>query len=693
MKVTIRLKFLIVMSGLLLVCLSFYLLMSIAVFKTDKTQLVYDLNRSQVSTLSSEIETKLNGVSETLNLIAELSVRQRENMMKNLFSRETDIVSIQVYDQRNSKPSKVYFHDQYLKTYGFLEKQFSNNIEKHPPPFEEIFSEGSAIWNDSTVGSPPLMSYGKLVLVLDENQTPVEQWVIVANLKLDSFIKSVSVVKLSEIQISNDKGQVLVQRDVERLVERPWIAQDPLFKRALQSDVQLSVTRIDYDGKGWLSAYSKAFNDKLIVTARAPEKKVFQVVQALTIRTLLFGSIVLTLVILAAFLLSRSLTQNIAILSRRMNQVSEGDLTSQIDLKGRDETVNLGQAFNKMIQDLKQSRDELEIMNRELDQKVKDRTRELEIQNQTVAEAQEALVRTARLASIGEVAGRTAHEVLNPLTSLLTRAGLTQKRAEINYQQPLELLDEIGEAWSEDYKRGGFDALVASWKNPSDVDPKKNLFTEDVENLKEIHSSIHQQIKEITKDMQFIREEGDRIGKIIHGMRRLGNMKSEARSYSIHQLLTDCSYIMADLFDQQRVVIEKNFSAELDDVKIDRDEFIQSVTNMMRNSLQSLIEARSEDRQRKGILKLITKNQGNKICIQIEDNGVGISPSNQEKLFHTNFTTKSSEEGTGLGLSISRRFIRSYEGDIHFVESIKDQKTVFQIELPIDQNSRGKAVA
>lgn len=693
MKVTIRLKFLIVMSGLLMVCLSFYLLMSITVFKTDKTQLVYDLNRSQVSNLSSEIETRLRGISETLNLFAELTPRQRQNMMNNLFARETDIVSLQVYDHNNKSAKKFYFHSQYLETYGIEEHAFRSKIEAQTPPFEKIFSEGSAIWNASFDGVPPLMSYGKLVLVLDKNQTPVEQWIIVANLKLDSFIKSVSLLNLSEIQISNSEGEILVQRDVMALMEKPTLKDDPLFKKALESRVRLSVTHVDKNGKGWLSAYSKSFDNKLIVTARAPEKKVFQVVRSLTIRTFLFGSIVLTLVILAAFLLSRSLTQNIAILSRRMNSVSKGDLTSLLDLKGRDETVSLGQSFNKMIIDLKQSRDELEIMNRELDQKVKDRTHELEIQNQKVAEAQEALVRTARLASIGEVAGRTAHEVLNPLTSLLTRAGLTQKRLEVNYQQPLDLLQEIEEAWDQDYKQGGFDTLVSNWKNPSEVDPKKNLFLEDIENIHEIKSSIREQVAEIAKDMKFIREEGDRIGKIIHGMRRLGNMKSEARSQSIHKLVTDCCYIMADLFDQQSIEIKKDLSAEFDIVKIDKDEFIQSVTNMMRNSLQSLIEARLSDRHRKSWLSVKTSNQEGKIQVFLEDNGVGVTSENRERLFNANFTTKTSDEGTGLGLSISRRFIRTYDGDIRLVESVEYERTIFKIELPLESNAQRKAVA
>lgn len=692
MKLSIRMKFLFVMSGLLIVCLSFYLLMSITVFKSDKTKLVYDLNRSQVSNLASEIETTLNGVSETMTLFAQLPNELQDKMIKNIYSQDSDIISLSIFKEKQQQAHQTFSRDDYFETYGIKVADFSTL--QSTPPFDDITKEGEAIWNASVEGVPPLLGYGKLVLVLDDKNTPIEQWILVSYIKLDTFLKSVRMLSLSEIQISNRKGEVLIQRDAKNLTAKPTLIGNPIFQKAMESNVRLSVTNIHFEDKAWLSAFAKAFNDRLVVTARAPEKKVFEVVKALTVRTLLFGSIVLTLVILVAFLLSRSLTENIALLAKRMISVSqEGDLTSPIHLRGNDETISLANAFNKMIHDLKVSRDELEVMNKELDLKVQERTAQLEIQNRKVVEAQEALVRTARLASMGEVAGRTAHEVLNPLTSLLTRAGLAQKRAEANYLQPLELLEEISTAWDTDYSQGGFDNLLKNWQAPSTVSPDKNLFLEDVGNIGEIKRNLAQQAKEIAKDMQFIREEGDRIGKIIHGMRRLGNLNSEVKNFSAHSLLQDCCDIMADLFDQQRIKLVRDFKSPQDKIRIDRDEFIQSVTNLMRNALQSMIEVKKQDLQFKAALTIRTSVAGEQILIDIEDNGMGIDPVNQEQLFKLNFTTKSSDEGTGLGLSISRRFIRNYDGEIEFIGSQKHVKTIFRIKLPIVRVNDGKAVA
>ena len=76
--------------------------------------------------------------------------------------------------------------------------------------------------------------------------------------------------------------------------------------------------------------------------------------------------------------------------------------------------------------------------------------------------------------------------------------------------------------------------------------------------------------------------------------------------------------------------------------------------------------------------------ESNEVQFQVIDNGMGISLENQQKLFESQFSTKSSAEGTGLGLSISRRFIRSFNGDLFLKSSEPDKGSVFEIVLPIE---------
>jgi signal transduction histidine kinase len=661
----------------------------VTVFKTDKTALVFDLNRSQVSNLTSELETQFNGVSEKLKIFALLPSTLQAKMAADLLSENSDIVAVSIYKTSESQAERSFFQDRFLETYGLKKDFFTEIVGQNPIPLEDILRHGEEVWNASGKGGPPLIGYGRLVVLQDEHGVAVEQWAVVGFVKLDRLLKSVSLVSLSEVFVANRHGQILVNHDAAQLLTRPSVNDDPLFQEALAMKAKVSVVNRAGENDGVLAALAKGFNDQIFVVARASEKEVFQVVRDLTVRTLLFGSIVLTLVILAAFLVSRSLTENIGILADAMEAVSEGDLTVNIRLKGRDETVTLGNSFNQMISDLKGSRDALEEMNRDLDAKVQERTAQLAEQNKKIKEVQEALIRTTRLASVGELAGRTAHEVLNPLTILLTRAGLVQKKVAVDPQ--MKVMDEIQSAWKKEYREGGFERLLQGWKAPSNVYPDKNLFQEDLENVEKIFGDWRAQQKSLAADIQFIREEGERIGKIINAMRRMGHLQSEIKPYDVHAILEDSCQIMSDLFRERGYVINKEFAAATPATcRVDRDELVQAITNLMRNSLQALAD-RSEAPH--GTMAIRTSSTADALNIEIEDNGVGISPENQARLFEHSFTTKNSDQGTGLGLGIARRFVRSFGGDIEFVTSQPLQKTIFRIRLPLHANDKTGAAA
>jgi two-component system NtrC family sensor kinase len=213
-----------------------------------------------------------------------------------------------------------------------------------------------------------------------------------------------------------------------------------------------------------------------------------------------------------------------------------------------------------------------------------------------------------------------------------------------------------------------------------------------LENIQGIRQGLGTHFDGLRTDTQFLINEGNRINKIINGMRKLSNIRSDKRNLSAHEILKDCCHIMADLFEQRNYKIIQEFQAETDLVTVDRDELVQAVTNMMRNSLQAMQEAESMQ-GRKGTLRLVTASIKDQIQIYIEDSGVGIPPENQSRLFESQFTTKSPEEGTGLGLGISRRFVRGYGGEIEFISSVPHEKTVFRISIPLTQKSQTGAAA
>ena len=126
-----------------------------------------------------------------------------------------------------------------------------------------------------------------------------------------------------------------------------------------------------------------------------------------------------------------------------------------------------------------------------------------------------------------------------------------------------------------------------------------------------------------------------------------------------------------EIFNEKNIAFETKI--DLLKVKIDRTNLIRVITNLVKNSIQA-----TENISDPEIIVRIKKNR-NKALIEIEDNGIGISKKNRDKIFEPKFTTKS--KGMGLGLSIIKNLVTNYNGNIDFTS--RKGKTTFTIELPV----------
>ncbi|HEY5471459.1 MAG TPA: ATP-binding protein [Bacteroidales bacterium] len=109
-------------------------------------------------------------------------------------------------------------------------------------------------------------------------------------------------------------------------------------------------------------------------------------------------------------------------------------------------------------------------------------------------------------------------------------------------------------------------------------------------------------------------------------------------------------------------------------VYADKEHLNGIFSNLFKNAIQSIAPGYD------GLILLTVQVKSDKVIVSISDNGTGIPPELQKKLFTPNFTTKSS--GMGLGLSIVKKYIENANGKIWF-ESEPDKGTVFYIELPL----------
>jgi len=122
-------------------------------------------------------------------------------------------------------------------------------------------------------------------------------------------------------------------------------------------------------------------------------------------------------------LVTSSITRPLRDLSRATERVARGDLAYRVPSKTGDELGLLADSFNEMTAELEKATRRYESLTQTLEEKVSERTRQLE-------EAQDQLVQSAKLSSLGKLAAGIAHEINNPLTSILINSHLLAEKLE-----------------------------------------------------------------------------------------------------------------------------------------------------------------------------------------------------------------------------------------------------------------------
>lgn len=145
-------------------------------------------------------------------------------------------------------------------------------------------------------------------------------------------------------------------------------------------------------------------------------------VAQVTRRMLLYTvAAVLLICSLSVIFALRVVQQPLRALEAGTHRLASGDLGFQIDVRSRDELADLAVSFNGMSRQLREAREEITSWNRTLEDRVQQKTRELN-------RAHEQMLQAERMASIGKLAAVVAHEINNPLAGILTYAKLLKKR-------------------------------------------------------------------------------------------------------------------------------------------------------------------------------------------------------------------------------------------------------------------------
>jgi len=234
------------------------------------------------------------------------------------------------------------------------------------------------------------------------------------------------------------------------------------------------------------------------------------------------------------------------------------------------------------------------------------------------------LMLTDRLASLGTMAAGVAHEINNPLTWLMGNVSYVRESLE-------ELRDEIAldDDSADDLDKALADSLVGA----------------------ERIRTIVQDLKLFARD----REDEDGIadlGEVLHSTLRM--LRNE-----LHH----------------RAVLEQKVG-DVPPVVGDPARLGQVFTNLLVNAIHALPDRDREENR----IEIRGVRSGRGVVIEISDNGVGMSPETQARIFDPFYTTKEVGQGTGLGLSICHSIIAQIGGRIE-VDSELGQGTTFRVHL------------
>jgi len=185
------------------------------------------------------------------------------------------------------------------------------------------------------------------------------------------------------------------------------------------------------------------------------------------------------------------------------------------------------------------------------------------------------------------------------------------------------------------------------------------------------------------KSLEMIVRNMDRLNELIDDILELsriqsGRLKLEPKETDLKGLFKDVFEIMKPYADKKKINLKMNIEEGLPKTRIDRQKIREVVINLMHNAVKFT--------DPKGIIEVNAKKHDDKIMLSVKDNGIGIKPNDQKKIFEPFFQTETSLErtttGTGVGLSIVKGIVEAHQGKI-WLRSALGKGTTFYVSLPI----------
>ncbi len=360
---------------------------------------------------------------------------------------------------------------------------------------------------------------------------------------------------------------------------------------------------------------------------------------------LILASIMLVVALFAAFILARSITLPLAIMTKTVSKIAKGDLSDRLEPTKYEELNHLVETYNMMANALQRLYSTLEA-------KVSDRTRELKSAYAELQNTQAMMVHSEKMKSLGELVAGIMHEINNPINFIY--GNMTHLS---NYSSDLiSIIDEY-----EKYK----DSLKPEEKESIEK------YMEEVD-----YGFLKSDLPELIKSCK---EGADRAKNIIQDLKSFSRMEEVAITDVDVPTEIDTTLNILHNKIKNKAQVHKEYMENVPKIEAFGGQLNQVFMNILDNAVGAI------EKQGDIWIRINPDKTNKNLVIEIEDNGVGMDSETARKVFDPFFTTKPVGQGTGLGMSITHKIIKNHQGSIN-VESSKGTGTKFIITLPLNIN-------
>ena len=351
--------------------------------------------------------------------------------------------------------------------------------------------------------------------------------------------------------------------------------------------------------------------------------------------------------IFLSYFIAKMVAKPIVSLNNVSNEIARGNLSIRANITTNDEIGILAKSYNKMLENLENSQNELKNSRNKLELRVQERTKELEDVNSKLEEKskllkelndgleervkeeirkqqkqEQLLIQQSKLAAMGEMIGNIAHQWRQPLNAL----SLVLQNINFAYE-----MDDL----SEEFMHKSMD--------------KANLLT-------------------------------NTMSKTIDDFRNFFKPNKQEVEFFLSDAVKNAISLIESTFQHHNITVESKIN---DDVNIKGfpNEFSQVILNILNNAKDAIIE----NNVNSGKVLINVEKVDNNAIISIIDNAGGIPDNVLEKVFNPYFTTKEEGKGTGIGLYMSKTIIETNMNGKLEVENIENGAK-FTIIIPILEN-------